>query len=143
MPLYDMADIIDKTLVAQQQLNVYDSPDGNIIGTVEPGEPAGVVYSWVTGAGGTIWFMFESNDSNMVNELGSYYIPNLPNSFSIDALQQQGVISTHQKVIDQQKANQSTFDKIANLVKWVGIAFIIGTVGKSLVDKVNIHKKAK
>lgn len=142
MAQYSIADIIGKTLYPNTTLNVYDHPDGNVIGTVTPPNPAGVVYSWVTGAGGAIWWMFQGNNSNLANQYGSYYILQAPGVFNVQALTQQGVITIAQKIAQQKAQNESTFQKIEDMVKWLALTILGGIITKSVLDTW-ITKKSK
>lgn len=140
MALYDIADIINKTLFPVKTVDVYDSPDGNIIGTVSPPNAAGVVYSWVYGRDGSIWWMFEDNNSNLQNMYGSYYIKHDPSAFNVSSLTEQGVITTAQKIAQQKEANMTTYQKIEQIVKWVGIGIAGVIITKAIIMKIPVDE---
>jgi hypothetical protein len=57
----DANDVIGGTLLSKDQnVNVYTSPTGKLIGTIKANTPIGVVYSWTVDAADRVWFQLES-----------------------------------------------------------------------------------
>lgn len=97
MATINLADIIDKTLIARKTLPVYNRPlpTGNQVAIVKAGDPAGVLYSWIDpdpiNGRENIWFVFR-------NSAGVYYyIPYEKGSYDVSALQRQGVLTEEEK----------------------------------------------
>ena len=133
--MYNVTDIIGKTLFPTTKVNVYDSPDGNIIGSVAPPDPAGVVYSWVIGSNGALWWMFDAGFSNLpANEYGSYYIKQTPGIFNVQTLQQQGVLTILQQIQQQKQQNETTIQKIGDMLKPLFLIIAGGIVVKGIID---------
>jgi len=140
MAQYDVSDVIGKTLYPTRPLDVYDHPGGNVIGTVSPPNPAGVVYSWVQGSDGSIWWMFNSYNSNLTNTTGNYYIEHDPGSFDVQALRQQGVITVKEKIEQAKKDNEDLVSRIGDIVKWIALTIAGGLVVKAVVERKSTAK---
>lgn len=128
-------DIIDKTLIAAKRIPVYrQAADGaEIVGYVDAGKPVGVVYSYLNPNPALnrsgLWWAFYPN-SGMY-----YYAPHNSADFSLSALKQQGVISTTEKVKEEQDAaKRASRTWYENLISdyWyipVGIGALIAAPG--------------
>lgn len=133
---YNVSDIVTMSLFPVKTVNIYDHPDGNIIGTVSPPNSAGIVYSWIVGPDGSVWWMFDASQSNMpANTYGAYYIKQEPNAFNVNALQQQGVLTIQQEIAQQKDAQKTTLDKVLEVVKWAVIVFAGAIIVKGFIDK--------
>jgi hypothetical protein len=106
--VYDVSDIVGKTLFPKSTVDVYSntpSNGGKKIGTINSGNPAGVVTSWVTDkATNHIWWQF------MDSKGAYYYIEHAAGRFDVSSLKQQGVLTTEQKVEEQKKKEQAAAD---------------------------------
>jgi hypothetical protein len=127
-PTYSAADIVDKTLTAAKKIAVYDFPDSTYqpIGYINPGQPVGLVYSWIGGgvtAGGTadLWWMLWPSSSGG----DYYYVKQEEGAFDLAALAAQGVRSLEQK---QAEANLQALPWYERLIKQYGIVVLIGLV---------------
>lgn len=131
-PIYDAADIVDKTLVAEKELPYYNGvPDGAYmpvkLGTFPAGSVVGTVYSFIDADPAKnrpqLWWMFYPGSSGSY-----YYMPHDAGHFDLDALAQQGVLSEEQK----QTQNATWYEKILSQVlpivaiSVLGAAFIRG-----------------
>lgn len=134
MAEYDVSDIIGKTLYPVRVIDVYDHPDGNIIGSINPPAPAGIVYSWVNGADGSLWWMFESKNSNLGNQYGSYYIKQVGGIFDVQALRAQGVITIKEKEALEKQKKKDTLDRIGDIVKWAAGIIAGAVLTKAVFD---------
>jgi hypothetical protein len=104
--VFDVEDIIGKTLFPRVMVDVYNNTPGSggtKIGTVASGNPAGVVYSWVTDkVSKKLWWQFIDSSNGKF-----YYIEHVTGRFDISNLKQQGVLTTAQKVEEQKKKEQA------------------------------------
>jgi len=100
-PIYDASDIVDKVLVAAQDLPYYDGvPSGTYfpkkLGTFPRGAVVGTVYSFIdadpTKNRPQLWWMFYPGQSGSY-----YYMPHASGFFDMNALSQQGVETVEQK----------------------------------------------
>lgn len=101
--VYDIEDIIGKTLYPRYTVDVYNntpSNGGKKIGSVKSGNPAGVVYSWVTDKNTkALWWQFSDGKT-------FYYIEHAVGRFDVKSLKQQGVLTTEQKIEEQKKKEE-------------------------------------
>lgn len=102
---YSVNDIIDKTLIAKKKVEVYDSPNLNRqkLYDVQPSGTVGVVYSWVN-KNGSIWWQLYPGNKFVIHDA---------NSFSLQALQDQGVVSTREQLEAEAEKNKPWYEKIA------------------------------
>lgn len=126
--LYNVDDVVDKTLYAKSRVPVYDNvppQQRNLVGYVEPGNPVGVVYSYLaadpTRQRQNLWWMFypASNYSNY------YYAEQVGGYYDVEALRQQGVISIEEKQQKEDLENLPWYEQL--LVKY-GKPILIGGV---------------
>lgn len=101
--IFSADEIINKTLIAAKDVPIfrYGSDTAPQIGIVKAGQPVGVVYSWLDpapeqGRAGLWWVFYQSNNQY-------YYTPHVEGNFSISALQEQGAVSTEEKIRRQQE----------------------------------------
>ena len=126
MNIYDVSDIIGKTLFAKQTVAVYRGdqvPNGKPFAYVKPNAPVGVVYSYLSpGSTGrvNVWWQYYDD----VN--GAYYSEMTVGRYSVEAIRQQGVLSTQEKIEAEQIKNQTLpeFFK-ANFMKIVYFAGLV------------------
>lgn len=138
--IFNAADIVNKTLVAQTKVPVYRYPfsTAEILGYVNPGNPVGVVYSFLepdlSKNRNNLFWMFAPSQGGA----SYYYAEQKPGYYSVSALKQQGVISTNEKIAQQQKeqeqANQPWYINILKTaLPWVaGIAIAAVIINKKL-----------
>ena len=111
-PIYDASDIVDKVLVAAQDLPYYDGVPSGIyfpkkLGTFSKGVVVGTVYSFID-ADPTknrpqlLWMFYPGSSGNY------YYMPHESGFFDMDALSQQGVETIEQK----NTADQTWYEKL-------------------------------
>lgn len=101
--LYSVSDIVGKTLIANTRVPYYASANDSAapLGYVNAGYPVGVVYSWLDPNPAYnrvgLWWIFQKNGSFI-------YAPQRIGLYNIGALNQQGVISTEEKIKQEQEA---------------------------------------
>lgn len=128
--IYDVSQVIDKTLIAAQDVPIFASPyDGATqIGTVSAGQPVGIVYSWIeadpTQGRQGIWWQFQPVSAYS----HYYYAPHAAGLYNIDALREQGAITVTEQIAQQQAkedaANEPWYTVI--LKKVLPVAVLIG-----------------
>lgn len=101
--VYSADDIIEKTLYAKQRVPVYDSAPPYYVGAhtpiayVEPGQPVGVVWSYLaadpTRGRNNLWWAFYPAS----NYSGYYYTEQVGGYYDVSTLQAQGVLTIEQK----------------------------------------------
>ena len=131
MSLYNLADLLDKTMIAQRKSVSRKLPEdtSTIVDTYDKGDTIGKVFSWVK-RGSDTWLQFYDSS-------GKTYYFNLSQKGVIDkgALDEQGVQTVQEKADAEAEANKDTFSRIydglLNLVLFVLGAWII----KSFIDK--------
>jgi hypothetical protein len=141
--VYDVSDIIDKTLFPKYTVDVYsNTPDkgGKKIGVIKGGNPAGTVYSWVQDSvTKKIWWQFQGAGS-------FYYIEHAAGRFDVSNLKQQGVLTVAEKIEvekkkeqEQNQADRPWYEKLGEGVSdtlktglWiVGGAIVLGAILKN------------
>lgn len=141
--LYSLSDLVDKTLYGDVDVDVYTNKPAQYglspVGSVRAGQPIGVLYSWVTDSDGTILFMFQGNNSNYANTLGSYFVKYDAADFDVQSLKMQGVLSIDEKLAaeaeEKRKANMTIGDYIKEIAVYGIIAFAVVALGKAVIDK--------
>lgn len=138
-------DILGKTLVAAEQVPLYDTPrdDAQPSGYVSKGNPIGIVYSYLnpdTSQGrAELWWMFEPlpGNSDIGDNLGYYYVPHNPDYFDTQALLDAGVLTVAQATaLKQSQGTSSTLDSyIKKYGPWVAGILIAGVAVKSVINK--------
>lgn len=144
--LYDVSKIIDKTLVADKDLPVFDSVPTKAnkpmqIGIVLKGNPAGIVYSYINADPANnrpnVWWMFYPATTNGPY----YYMPHNAGDFNVSAIRQQGVISVQEQVEEDKRkeedANKEWYEKIMDRVIPVGATVIIAA---AIIKGIFSHK---
>jgi len=134
MPTYSADDIIGKSLFAKKVVNLrkFASTEAPILAKTTPGDLVGVVYSYIKNPEGVWWQIKEDGKS--------FWAFHGPGYFDVQAIKDQGVKTTQQKIKEEQEANMSFGDKALNLLKKAGIitAAIVGA--KTVYD---IYKSKK
>jgi hypothetical protein len=109
------------------------------VGTVQAGQPIGVVYSWVTDDDGSILFQFQGSNSNYANTLGAYFVKYNAADFDVQTLKQAGVLSIDEQLAAEaeakRKANMTMFDYIQEIAVYGIIAFSVVAVVKAVINK--------
>lgn len=128
---YDAWEIVDKTLVAAQEVNIFDgAPRAGYtptkIGTVKAGNPVGVVYSYLEADLAqnrqTLWWMFHPT----AEWRKPYYAPHASGLYDVDALRQQGVLSLTEQAQKEADANKPWYERILGQVLPVAAVVVIG-----------------
>jgi hypothetical protein len=100
---YSADQIVNKTLTARSQVDVFDRVPGNggkKIAVVKSGYPVGVVYSWVQDTDKSLWWQFKSSDGSW------YYVKHASGIFDVTSLKQQGALTTLEKIEQEQNADK-------------------------------------
>ena len=127
MPVYNAGDIVGKTLIAKKSIGIKRSPFDldPIIFTVQPGQTVGVVdsyYNVIPGRSVLYWGFKDANGRN-------YYAPHLEGYYDLNALTNQGVLTTQQKTDLEQQKNETTKSfierNLKNIVIIAAIAFLL------------------
>jgi len=117
MTTYSVSDILDKTLIAKIKTPVYSdaSDTAQPIGYVVPGQPIGVVYSYLNPKEGRsdFWWMFYENNGK------TYYTPHKKGQFDVSALRAQGVISTEEKTEIAKAEAETITQKVEKYGKYI------------------------
>ena len=129
--IYDVSQVVDKTLVAAKDLAVYDGYPTKTytpkqVGTVRAGYPAGIVYSWINADPGsnrgTLWWMFYPATSS-----GSYYfIPHNKGDFDISNLREQGVITVEEQQTAEDEQNKEWYEKVLDRIVPIALVAVLG-----------------
>ncbi len=112
--VYSASQVVGKTLIAKRIVDVYNKvPDmtgSQKIAGVKAGLPVGVVYSWVQNSNDkSLWWQFQNPNGTF------YYVQHQPGYFDIDALRQQGALSTLEQIeLEKQKEedNKPWYEKL-------------------------------
>ena len=110
---YSAADIIGKTLFAKGykvNLRRGASSDSEIVGQTQPGEAVGVVYSYIMQPDG-LWWQIDRPAGAAV------WARHNKDAFDIEALKQQGVQTTEEKIKEAKEAEMTTGEKIFSFAK--------------------------
>lgn len=132
--IYNSDDIIEKTLFAAQRVPVYDNAppyrSANPIGYVEPGNPVGIVYSYLqadpTRQRANLWWMFYPSSQTFGK---NYYAEQVPGYYDVSKLREQGVISLEEQKEQEETANLPWYEQL--IVKY-GKPILIGGVATML-----------
>lgn len=132
---YSADQVVDKTLIALADLPVYrDTVEVNPFGWIAAGQPIGVVYSYLAPnpayGRSILWWQFKDPQGVY------YYSPQRQGLYDLDALRQQGVISTKEQ-IEQERAKDNTWYE--NLIEkyglWVAGALIVAAGVKGFASR--------
>jgi hypothetical protein len=116
--VYSAEQIVGKTLIAKRIVDVWnrvpDIPGATKIAGVKAGMPVGVVYSWVQNSQDkSYWWQFKNANGTF------YYVQHAPGYFDIDALRQQGALSTLEQIELEKKKeeeNRPWYEKLGENV---------------------------
>lgn len=135
MATYSAGDIINKTLIAKVKVPIYSSAQDSAIkiGEVQPGNPVGVVYSYLEPNANfgrsRLWWQFMRNGSY-------YYAPNLPGYYDESALRQQGVLTELEKIeAEQEAAAMANNPWYINIIRKYGIYALVAIFGVAIIKK--------
>ena len=138
MASYSVGDLIGHTLYAKRNMRIKtDASDAAIYDnsytyrTVPAGEMIGIVYSWLDPRPGrtNLWWMF--NDALTGQSIYAQH-----NTKDIDYQKTIGMgnlLSIEEKIVQQQEANTSTFEKVADKLTYGIIAFGVLKLASSLI----------
>lgn len=140
--LYDVGNIVDKTLIAKKKLPVYkDKPaayGAKPVAYIDPGNPAGQVYSWVIDSDGALLWMFDAKFSNIpANSFGSYFIKHDRNGFDVSALKQQGVLNLIEQAAAAEDQNTPWYEKLGSNIKGLAVTALVIWGGVKVIEAVN------
>lgn len=140
MKTYSADEIVGKTLIAKNAVFAYDlptyEPNSKIIGTIKPNTPAGVVFSYVGGQPNRpLNWQFKGVGGKM------YYINHMPGMFDVQALQQQGALTTQEKQEQAQEQNLSTGDKLLSYFKKTSNVIIFTALGLVALNVILKNRK--
>ena len=110
---YSAADIIGKTLFAKGysvNLRSGASTEAPIVAKTQPGEAVGVVYSYLEQPDG-LWWMIQRPAGSAV------WARHNPGAFDLEAIKQQGVKTTEEKIKQAEEANLTTGQKIGATIQ--------------------------
>jgi hypothetical protein len=137
--MYSADDIINKSLYAEKEVTIYSLPDKNseIKFTVQKTQLVGMVYSWIIDDGGQLWWLIW--DGKTITG----YVYHQQNTFSVLALQQQGVLTTLEKIEEAKNKQMTvgeriteyltdTFNPASGVIKYGLPAFMIIYLGMIL-----------
>jgi hypothetical protein len=123
---YSADDVIGTTLYAKKAIKGLSLPSQNstVLKTYKTGEMIGVVYSYISHTDGMYWQIEKPG--------GYFYVFHAAGNFSSQALKDQGVLTTTEKIEKKEEENTTTGQKIANqltdltsVIKWVIIIALI------------------
>ena len=141
---YSLADMVDKTIVANSPTPIYaHADDGNThandpIGTIDTGQPIGQLYSWllpdVTVDRSELFLMFwpDNKDPFYTKWDAKYY--------NFNALEAQGLQTDAQKKAAEDLAKLPWYEQL--LVKygpWVLGTILVGAVIKGLLSRPKVY----
>lgn len=136
MATFSAADIIGKTLIAKQTIDIVRSASDNApsVYEVKPGETIGVVQSFLlpNQNRNQLYWMF--NDANGK----PYYVEHGQGKFDIKTLSQQGVLTLQEKQEQAAAAAETTTDKIFRYTK---NGFLIAAAAYVLNGFIQSHNK--
>lgn len=139
MPVYDAVDIIGKTLIAKRTVRVYRGnqvPGGQPFGTVQTGQPVGVVYSFLSpGAGGRVNLWWQFYDATN----GAYYAEMTAGAFDVRALREQGVLTVEEKAQEEEIKTQTLPEffkrNFMKIIYFAGAVVVLKNVLPNLIKK--------
>lgn len=113
--LYSAADLINKTLIAKQPIAIKRLPldSAPTVFTVMSGQPVGKVYSWLaagTGRQSLYWMFMDVNNR-------PYYAAHTPESYSLSAIKEQGVVSVKEAAEAEAAKAETTGDFLKKYAK--------------------------
>jgi hypothetical protein len=129
--LYDAAQLLDKTLIAAQEVSIFDGvPRAGYmptkIGVVKVGNPVGIVYSYINADlaenRDNLWWMFNGS----ADWKKPYYAPHAGGLYDVSALREQGVLSLTEQAQKEADANKPWYERILDNVLPVAAVVIVG-----------------
>lgn len=132
MPVFNAQDIVGKTLIARRNIPLYQA--GNFkkpFAQVRSGQPVGVVYAWIgpnTNTGGKLYWQFYNKNGT------TYYAEHVKGAFSVQALKEQGVLTTLEQV--QQEQDNAQPPTLLGSVTKIAIWGIVAFAGVKLITNV-------
>jgi hypothetical protein len=155
MPTFSPDQIIGKTLIAKKRISVYKIPPvpskgikgvvwSNI--TIEPGNPVGIVYSYVGGNLDPLFWQFITPTQNATQIGGSYYVKHNEGDFDLTSLQDQGVLTTKELLDLKADEDKTWIDKLLETASGgIGFQNIIKYVlyGGAIYFGIKIYKEYK
>jgi hypothetical protein len=131
--LYSAADIIDKTLIAKENIAIKRLPldSAPTVFTVQSGQPVGRVNSWLSAGAGrsTLYWMFLDSNGR------PYYAAHTANSYSLSAIKQQGVVSVKEAAEAAAAKTETTSDFLKKYAKTALYVVAAAVVLKSVLPE--------
>ena len=130
---YNVADILDKTLIAAKDIPVYaySSTAQGAIAYVKRGDPVGIVRAWIQPSGTDtdrrLWWQFWP----ATNYSSVYYAPHEEGMYDISALREQGVLSQKEKLEEEEEKDLPWYER---LIKRYGIWVVIAILGSAAIS---------
>jgi hypothetical protein len=114
MPTFSADQIIGKTLIAKKPVAIYAAPGQKSIATVAPGDPVGVVYSYIGGTGGNpLFWQFYVKTAGVEK---AYYAKHETDAFNNLSLTDQGVKTTAEIEKEKAQAELTPIERAAGAV---------------------------
>ena len=140
MSSYSAADIIGKTLIAKNNVNVLRSPSDSAkaVFVVKPGQAVGTVYSYLSPnqeRKSLYWMFYDINKR-------PYYVSHELGKFDLSSLQEQGVLTTEEKTKEEKDKNSTFGEKALQTFKKIAIYGLVAFAGIKLGEAL-INKKIK
>jgi hypothetical protein len=134
---YRWKDLIDKSIFIKGDAKLYRSASDNAIpyATIKAGNPAGVLYSWVSAKVGRSvdWLMFYDKNNKV------YYVPVIEGTVDLASLKAQGVKTSEERSKEEEDKNKKDAGAVSyyieKYVPYILGAIIIVPVLKSIIDK--------
>lgn len=137
--VYNVEDIMDKTLFAKAKVPIYDNvppAQKKLVGYALPGNPVGVVYSYLaadpTRGRNNLWWMFypASNYSH------NYYAEQIGGYYDVSQLKAQGVLSIEEQIQKEEEENLPWYEKlITKYGPWILGAGIAAAAVKGILSR--------
>jgi len=134
MPTFSADQIINKTLIAKQPVQIKRLPldSAPAVYTVAVGQPVGSVYSYLEpGPGQSLlyWMFYDSNNR-------PFYAEHKEGRFSIQSLTDQGAVTTEELTRQEKEKNETFAQKLEKYAKYI----LIGGAGIAVLSVVLKHK---
>jgi len=132
MSTYSATEIIGKTLIARQPVNLYRAANDSAqkIYTVEPGQTVGKVYSYLSpgqNRSSLYWAFYDESGR-------PYYARHITGNFDISSLSEQGALTVQEQAQQEAEAQMTTSDKIFRLIKLIALygagAYLLNSIIK-------------
>jgi hypothetical protein len=103
--IFSADQIIGKTLIARQPVDLTRTTGGAVIYTVQPGETVGTVYSFLNKNGLVYWLFYDNTNR-------TYYAKHEKNLFDINALKEQGAKDIQTEIKEEEEKEKTTGQRV-------------------------------